>query len=347
MSKSAPQNYRLPADFEPQEATWLSWPSNKDACPKTYLRLQDKFGEIAATLTRYQRVRINAPEIMHMAIRLSIADNEGALNMVDLYNHPTNDMWCRDHGPIFVKEKDTGKVAVYDFKFNAWGEKFPPYDLDNGIPAKAAEVLKMDCFHSDLVVEGGAIESNGQGVLITTEAVMLDPKRNPGKTKAEIEKELKAFFGLKTVLWLGKGIEGDDTGGHVDDMVRWVREDAVLCMVESKESDPNYKILKENRERLEDLRTVDGGKVEIIELEMPNAVEVKDWRLERLPASYANFMLANNALFIPTFKQKKKDAQAEEIICELFPGRELTLIDGKDFVMEGGALHCISMQQPK
>lgn len=348
MSKSkSPDNYRLPAEFEPQEATWLSWPANKDSCPKTYSRLQDKFGEIASNLTRYQRVRICAPAHMHMGIKLSIADNEGALSQVDLYEHATNDVWARDHGPIFIKHNDTGKVAICDFKFNAWGEQFGPYDQDDIVPQKAAEWLGMERFTSDLVLEGGAIECNGAGVLITTEAVMLDPKRNPGKSKADIEKELKRMFNVKTVFWLGKGIAGDDTGGHIDDMVRWVREDAVLCMVESKENDPNYKILKENRERLNDLRTVDGGKVEIIELEMPNAVEQKDWRLERLPASYANFMLANNALMIPTFKQKKKDAIAEDLICELFPGRELTTFDGKDFIMEGGALHCISMHQPK
>jgi agmatine deiminase len=349
MSKTAsasPKDYRLPAEFEPQEATWLSWPSVKESCPKTYQRLQDKFGEIAATLTRYQRVRINAPEMMHMGIRLSIADNEGDLSQVDLYNHPTNDIWCRDHGPLFIKNTE-GKVAIADFKFNAWGEKFPPYDLDNGIPAKVAEVLKMERFTSNYVIEGGAIESNGAGVIITSEAVMLDPKRNPGATKKDIEAELKRMFGVKTVFWLGKGIAGDDTGGHVDDMVRWVREDAVLCMIETKENDANFKVLKDNRERLNDLRTADGGKVEIFELEMPNSMEVKDWRLDRLPASYANFMLANNALFLPTFKQKKKDATAEDVICELFPGRELNTYDGKDFIMEGGALHCISMHQPK
>ncbi|MGH6884351.1 MAG: agmatine deiminase family protein, partial [Hypericibacter sp.] len=249
-----PQNYRLPAEFEPQEATWLSWPSNKEACPKTYLRLQDKFGEIAANIARYQRVRICAPDNMHMGIKLSIADNEGDLSQVDLYDYPTNDVWARDHGPIFIKHNETGKVAITDWKFNAWGEQFSPYDADDGVPARAAQELKMESFSSKFVLEGGAIECNGQGVLITTEAVMLDPKRNPGKTKADVEKELKAMFGVSHIFWLGKGIAGDDTGGHVDDMVRWVREDAVLCMVESKENDENYKVLKENRERLQDLR---------------------------------------------------------------------------------------------
>ena len=161
MSKALPQNYRLPAEFEPQEAIWLSWPSNKESCPKTFHRLQDKFGEIAALISRYERVRINAPILSHMNIRLSIADNEGDLSQVDLYENPTNDVWCRDHGPIFIKHNETGQVAITDWQFNSWGGKFPPFDLDNGIPEKAANILKMERFTSDLILEGGAIETNG------------------------------------------------------------------------------------------------------------------------------------------------------------------------------------------
>lgn len=348
MSKGYPKNYRLPAEFEPQEAVWLSWPSNKESCPKTYLKLQDKFGEIAANMTRYQRVRINAPENMHMGIRLSIADNEGALNMVDLYNHNTNDVWCRDHGPIFIKNDATGQVAITDWKFDGWGGKFDAA-VDNTIPEKAAEVLKMDRYVSDMVLEGGAIETNGKGLLFTTEAVLLNPNRNGGKArkKEEVEKELKAMLGVTDIVWFKKGIEGDDTDGHIDDLVRFVREDAVICMVESKETDPNYKALKQIREQLDDVRTADGSKLEIIEIEMPNAIEAKDWRLSRLPASYANFLIVNNAVFVPIFGQKKKDALAEDKIAECFPGREIISVTCKDLVMEGGALHCIAMNQPK
>ncbi|HCN31375.1 MAG TPA: agmatine deiminase [Verrucomicrobiales bacterium] len=348
MSKGYPKNHRLPAEFEPQEAVWLSWPSNKESCPKTYLKLQDKFGEIAANMTRYQRVRINAPENMHMGIRLSIADNEGALNMVDLYNHQTNDVWCRDHGPIFIKNDTTGQVSITDWKFDGWGGKFEA-GLDNTIPEKAAEVLKMDRYVSDMVLEGGAIETNGKGLLFTTEAVLLNPNRNGGKArkKEEVEKELKAMLGVTDIVWFKKGIEGDDTDGHIDDLVRFVREDAVICMVESKENDPNYKALKQIREQLDDVRTADGSKLEIIEIEMPNAIEARDWRLSRLPASYANFLIVNNAVFVPIFGQKKKDAMAEDKIAECFPGREIISVTCKDLVMEGGALHCIAMHQPK
>lgn len=348
MSKGYPQNYRLPAEFEPQEAIWLSWPSNKESCPKTFHKLQDKFGEIASTISRYERVRINAPMLSHMNIRLSIADNEGDLSQVDIYENSTNDVWCRDHGPIFIKHNETGQVAITDWNFNAWGGKFP-YELDNLIPEKAAAALKMERFTSDFTLEGGAIETNGKGLLMTTEAVLLNPNRNGGKarTKAEVEKELKAMLGVNQIVWFKEGIEGDDTDGHIDDIVRFVREDAVICMVESKENDPNFKVLKQIREQLDDVRLADGSKLEVIEIEMPNAIEAKDWRLSRLPASYANFMILNNAVMVPIFGQKKKDAIAEDKIAECFPGREIISVTCKDLVMEGGALHCIAMHQPK
>lgn len=348
MSKGYPKNYRLPAEFETQEAIWLSWPSNKESCPKTFHKLQDKFGEIASTISRYERVRINAPMLSHMNIRLSIADNEGDLSQVDIYENLTNDVWCRDHGPIFIKNNETGQVAITDWKFNAWGGKFP-YDLDDTIPEKAAASLKMERFTSDFVLEGGAIETNGKGLLFTTENVLLNPNRNGGKArkKDEVEKELKAMLGVNNIVWFKNGIEGDDTDGHVDDVVRFIREDAVICMVESKESDPNFKVLKAIREQLDDVRLHDGSKLEIIEIEMPNAIEVKDWRLSRLPASYANFMILNNAIMVPIFGQKKKDQIAEDKIAECFPGREIISVTCKDLVMEGGGLHCIAMHQPK
>jgi agmatine deiminase len=347
MSKGYPKNYRLPAEFEKQEAIWLSWPTNKESCPKTYNRLQDKFGEIVAYISRYQRVRINAPFLAHMGIRLSIADNEGDLSQVDIYENPTNDVWCRDHGPIFIKHNETGKLAVTDWEFNAWGGKFPPYDLDNGIPEKAAATLGLERFTSKMVLEGGAIETNGKGLLITTEAVLLNKNRNPKMSKADVEKELKGMLGVDTICWLKEGIEGDDTDGHVDDVVRFIREDALICMVEPKDTDPNHRVLKDIRERLDDLRAPDGAKMEIIEIEMPQAVEVKDWRLSRLPASYANFLIVNNAVLMPIFGQKKKDGMAEDKMSECFPGREVISVTAKDLVMEGGALHCIAMQEPK
>ena len=178
--------------------------------------------------------------LAHMNILLCIADNEGDLSQVDLYEHNTNDVWCRDHGPIFIKHNETGKVAITDWEFNSWGGKFAPWDLDNGIPEKAANVLKMERFTSSMILEGGAIETNGKGTLLTTESVLLNPNRHGGKPgdKAAVEKELKAMLGVKDVVWFKKGIEGDDTDGHIADLARYVPEDAFTGKVEPRATSP-------------------------------------------------------------------------------------------------------------
>ena len=338
----------MPAEWTSQEAVWLSWPSNRESAPATYDTLQDKFGEIAAAISRFEKVRINAPAAMHHSICLHIMDYEGELDHCQLYDHPTNDVWCRDHGPIFVKDRKSGVVSVTDWQFNAWGGKFPPWDLDNQIPQRVSEALKLSRAESSMILEGGSIEVNGEGVLLTTEAVLLNKNRNPDWTKAKIEAELRRLLGVETIFWLGKGIEGDDTDGHIDDITRFIREDAVLTMVEASESDPNYKTLQENKERLQDLRTADGSSVQVIPLEMPTALtpKKKGWRLERLPASYANFLILNNAVLVPTFRQRKADKKALGVIAECFPGREIIGIESTDLLFEGGALHCISQQQP-
>ncbi len=348
MPSPHPENYFMPAEWAPQEATWLSWPTNKASCPETYEHLQEKFGEIAGWISQHQKVRINAPAATHHAIRLLVMDEEGDLSQLELFDNPTNDVWCRDHGPIFLKHNETGEVVLTDWKFNAWGDKFPPYDLDNQIPERIADALKMKRFVSDMILEGGSIDVNGKGVLITTEAVLLNKNRNPEWSKKQIEDELKKMLGVTSIFWLKNGIAGDDTDGHIDDITRFVRKDAVLTMVEASSSDANYKTLNENKERLQDLRTTDGERVDIIELEMPTPLTPKkDWRLDRLPASYANFVVLNGAVLVPTFRQKKKDQKALGVIGELFPAREIIPIECSKLVFEGGALHCISQQQPK
>ena len=348
MPQNTPDKHFMPAEWSPQEAVWLSWPSNQESCPATFEHLQEKFGEIAGWISQHEKVRINAPAAMHHAIRLLVMDEEGDLSQLELFDHPTNDVWCRDHGPIFVKHRDTGDVAITDWKYNAWGGKFPPFDLDDAIPGRVAEALKLPRFQSEMILEGGAIETNGNGLLLTTEAVLLNKNRNPEMSKKQIEDELKAMLGVSTVFWLKNGIEGDDTDGHIDDITRFVREDAVITMVEPASNDANAKTLSENKERLQDLRTLSGERVDIIEIEMPTAlVPKKDWRLDRLPASYANFLVINGAVLVPTFRQKKKDQNALGIIGECFPGREIIGVECSKLVMEGGALHCISQQQPK
>lgn len=340
--------YAMPAEWSPQEAVWLSWPCNRDSAPETHEVLQAKFGEIAAAISRFETVRINADGAWHKRIRQSIEAHRGDMARVELFEHPTNDVWCRDHGPIFVKHRETGALALTDWEFNAWGGKFPPWDLDNQIPERIAAALDLPRFASPMILEGGSIEVNGEGLLLTTEAVLLNKNRNPDWSRKDIEAEIQKLLGAQSIFWLGSGIEGDDTDGHIDDITRFIREDVVLTMVEKRDTDPNYHVLEQNRERLADLRTSSGGRVEVLTLEMPEPLVPRGgWRLDRLPASYANFLILNDAVLAPVFNQGKRDTRALGFIGECFPSREVIGVECSDLVFEGGALHCISQQQPR
>ena len=348
MSNASAPEWQMPAEWSPQEAVWLSWPCNRDSAPETHEVLQAKFGEIAAAISRFETVRINAEGAWHKRIQQSINAQRGDMKRVELHDHPTNDVWCRDHGPIFVKHRETGALALTDWQFNAWGGKFPPWNLDNEVPRRIGDTLELPRFESKMILEGGSIEVNGNSVLLTTEAVLLNKNRNRDWSRKEIEAEIKKLLGVQMIFWLGQGIEGDDTDGHIDDITRFVREDVIITMVEKRESDPNYRTLETNREKLADLRTVSGGKVEVLTLEMPEPLRPRgDWRLDRLPASYANFLIINDAVLVPIFNQGKRDAHALGFIGECFPGREVIGIEASDLVFEGGAIHCISQQQPR
>jgi len=335
-------NWRLPAEWEPQEAVWLSWPLNPETWPGRLGHLQERFGELAALISRYVTVRINAEGGSHPQIQDSLRRAGADPTNVELFAHPTNDVWCRDHGPIFIKATDGSGVAIADWTYNAWGGKFPPWDLDDAVPAEVAESLSLRRFSSSLILEGGAIEANGVGLLLTTEAVLLNPNRNLDWSREQIDAEIGRMLGIERVFWLARGIEGDDTDGHVDDFCRFYAPDKLLLAVESHLDDPNHAILEENRERLQELR------FEIRELPMPDrlAVTTGDWRLDRLPASYANFLITNGAVIVPIFGQPANDDRALGIIAECFPGRKVEGIDARDFVYEGGAVHCLTQQQP-
>ncbi|MBU6302161.1 MAG: agmatine deiminase family protein [Verrucomicrobia bacterium] len=337
-----PSPWRFPAEWEEQEAVWISWPLNPATWPGRLRHLQARFGELAALISRHVPVRINAAGAAHASIRKCLHHARVDPAGVELFDHPTNDVWCRDHGPIFVNARDGSGLTVTDWTYNAWGGKFPPWDLDDAVPARVAESLALPRETSRLVLEGGGIEGNGAGLLLTTEAVLLNPNRNPGWTREEIENELRRLLGVERVFWLARGIEGDDTDGHVDDFCRFHAPDKVLLAVESHPEDPNHAILEENRERLRDLR------VEVRDLPMPDRLEVAggDWRLDRLPASYANFLITNGAVIVPVFGQPVNDDRALGILRECFPGRVIEGIDARDFVYEGGAVHCLTQQQP-
>lgn len=334
---------RWPAEWEPQEAVWLSWPHRRDLWQGGLDELLVCYAQLAAAISARAEVRINAAAALHPSIHALL--QRYGVSGFRLYDHPTNDVWCRDHGAIFTRRADGG-MQLANWKFNAWGGKFSPWDLDDAIPARMAESLCLPQLKSDFYLEGGAIEGNGEGLLITTEAVLLNPNRNPGCSKKEMEEELCRMLGTTHVFWLGKGIEGDDTDGHIDDMVRFVNSETVVSIVEPDAHSPHYRNLAENNERLQDLRTPSGSRVEIIPLPMPRPLVARDWRLEQLPASYANFLICNGAVIVPIFMQDREDDRALGILRECFPGKQVIGIDARRLVIEGGAIHCITQQQP-
>lgn len=337
---------RWPAEWEPQDAIWFSWPHRVDTFTNKLDQLYSSYIKLITSVSSYQKVCINADKNLWESINRHLPNTTN----IELYDHATNDVWCRDHGATFVLKNN--KVTGVDWQFNAWGGKFPPWELDNQVAQKmhtqvSGEDSLHQPIHSPLFLEGGAIEGNGAGLVITTEAVALNKNRNPKASKSDIEAELLRCLGAEKVFWLPKGIIGDDTDGHIDDLTRFVKEDVILTAIEKSNSSPNYHILAENKERLEDIKTLSGSSIEIIDLPMPEPIRVKNWRLQTLPASYANFLIINDAVLVPTFAQPKNDDRAVGIISECFPERDVLGINSTDFIYEGGAIHCLSQQQPK
>jgi agmatine deiminase len=335
--------FRMPAEWEPQTAIWLSWPHRQKTWPRNYTPIPAKFAEIAAIISRYESVRFNIAKSFHATARRLLNQAKADLSRIEIFANPTDDAWCRDHGPIFVKNDRTGEIAVTDWQFNAWGGKYPKFKADNAIPAKIAAKLKLRRFSQSMVLEGGSVEVNGQGMLLTTEACLLNKNRNPHLTRGQIEQALRAYLGVQTIHWLGDGIAGDDTDGHVDDLSRFFRADGIVTAVETTSRDVNYRALRENLERLKSLRTPAGKKFNLIELPMPRPC-YRDQ--QRLPATYANYLVLNGAVLMPTFRQPKRDSEAAELLAACFPGREVVPIDCLDLVIGRGTLHCISQQQP-
>ena len=338
----------MPAEWSPQEAVWLSWPV---ADPRHWGGAKQdlmwgKFAGIAAAVTRFETVRINAPAADRSRIAEACNRARAVPERVELFDHPHNDVWCRDHGPIFVRNTSDGSLAVTDWEFNAWGGKFPPWDLDNTIPARVAAALGLPRFDGGMILEGGAIEVNGAGHLLTTEAVLLNPNRNPRLDRTDIEQKLRDGLGVREILWLRQGIEGDDTDGHIDDLARFTDERTILACVDRDRGSPNHAVLAENLATLKTFHGPGGRPFEVVEIPLPAACEVPGWRLPVLPASYVNFLIVNGGVLVPTFRQPRNDDRALGLIREMFPGREIAGIDCLDLVEEGGTLHCISQQQP-
>lgn len=335
--------FSMPAEWAPQEAVWLSWPHNYASWPGQFRPVPYAYARIVATISRFEGVRINAAKKLHARARKLCAKAGAVMERVTFYDHPTNDAWCRDHGPIFVKNPKTGEVALTDWAYNAWGGKYPPYDLDNEIPPSIEKATKLRRFVHDMVLEGGSIEVNGEGLLLTSEQCLLHPNRNPHLNREQIETILRDYLGVTGFLWLGEGIVGDDTDGHIDDMTRFYKPDGFITCVEPNKKDKNHEILAANLARLKTFRTPAGKKFDIVELPMPRPF---GFQRQRVPASYANYLVINGAVLVPTFRQPGPDARALEIIGGCFPGREAIGIDCYHLIWGLGTLHCLSQQQP-
>jgi len=259
------------------------------------------------------------------------------------YHFPTNDAWCRDHGPAFLINPEAKQKVIVDWGYNAWGGKYPPFDLDDVIPAKIGERLGLPVYHPGIVMEGGSVDFNGRGTVITTTACLRNKNRNPQLNQQQIEGYLQNYYGVEQVLWLGDGIVGDDTDGHIDDITRFVNEDTVVTVIEENRNDENYHILQENLQTLKSMRLLNGKQLNIVELPMPEPVIYQD---QRLPASYANFYIANSAVVVPTYRSKNDD-KALAILQQCFPGRKVIGIDSTDIIWGLGSFHCLSQQEPE
>ncbi len=335
----------MPAEWAPHRGTWLSWPHKEASWPGKFGPVPAIFARMVRHLADHEEVHINvAGPGMEQQVRRLLADEGAGAGNVWFHHNPTNDAWCRDHGPIFVqRDGEHGREeAVVDWKFNAWGDKYPPYDLDDVIPTRVAREYGLPVFHPGIVLEGGSIEVNGRGTLLTTEACLLNPNRNPTLDRDAIEAYLRGYLGVRHILWLGDGIVGDDTDGHVDDLTRFVDERTVVTVVEDDPADENYEPLQQNLERLRGMRDQDGRPLRVVTLPMPRALFHEE---QRLPASYANFYIANGLVLLPTY-DPDRDEEARHTLQELFPTREVIGIDCTDLVWGLGAFHCVSQQWP-
>jgi len=341
--------FRVPAEWEPHAATWLAWPHNQETWPGKFETIPEIYVQLVNAIHRAEQVNICVSDTSTAAsVRQQLHAAGVALSQVALHEIPTNDAWARDHGPIFLTRRygDTAELTLTDWTFNSWGSKYPPWDLDNAVPQRIAQHLGITSFIPDLVLEGGSIDVNGSGMLLTTESCLLNPNRNPTLSRSDIEETLRAYMGVTHIGWLGEGIVGDDTDGHVDDIARFVNPTTVVCAVEDDPTDVNYKSLQDNLERLQHMTDQAGQPLHVLPLPMPNPVkQTGEQAVERLPASYANFYIANAVVLVPTYGHPN-DQHALAVLQELFPTRRVVGIPCADLVLGFGAIHCLTMQQP-
>ncbi|MEK6983074.1 MAG: agmatine deiminase family protein [Nanoarchaeota archaeon] len=335
--------YHMPAEWERHDAVWLSWPYDTNAFPGRIQNVEKTFVSFIQGTHKSEKVNLLVKNNNIKSRALSFLKKAKIdLNNVNFYNKDYADVWFRDYGPIFVVNRKQEKLAMVKWIFNAWGRKYIDLMRDDNVPSFISEKMGLLCFKPEIVLEGGSIEVNGKGILLTTEQCLLNKNRNPLLTKSQIETYLRQYFGVSHIIWLKDGIEGDDTDGHIDDIARFVSDKLVLCSYEHDKQDKNFKLLKKNYEILRDYSDHYGKEFEVVKLPMPGFIGDKH---SRLPASYANFYIGNKSVLVPFFNDKN-DKNALGIIQNCFPNREAVGIDCADLLYGLGTLHCISQQQP-
>ena len=336
--------YSMPAEWAPHRATWLSWPHNRETWPVALEKVRDVWVQMVCALAPYEQVCLLVnDEATERDVTIRLNKAGGLMNSVTLPKIPTVDVWIRDYGPTFITRSYlTEPLACNDWIFDGWGGKYKAYEEDDQVARKIAPLLRIPVFEHDFILEGGSIDVNGAGTCLTTEQCLLNKNRNPHLTQGEIEQRLKDSLGVSHLIWLGEGILGDDTDGHIDDIARFVDPTTIVCVVESNANDENYGVLQENFERLQTARDQNGEKISIVTLPCPGPVYCDG---ARLPASYANFYIANNIVIVPIFDDAN-DMKALGILQELFPQRKVIGLCCNEVVAGLGAIHCVTQQEP-
>jgi agmatine deiminase len=333
--------YRMPAEWEAHTATWLSWPRREGiSFPESFDRVLPALRAMVEALIESEQVCINVCNGAHEAEARSVLRGL-PMERITFYRVLTNEPWCRDHGPIFLTRDRDPRLAVVDWDYNAWGNKYPPFDLDEVVPTRLAEILKLPVFYPHMILEGGSIDVNGSGALLTSESCLLNKNRNPNLSRDEVEQRLRDYLDVSEILWLGDGIAGDDTDGHIDDLTRFVSDRTVVTVIEENRADENYEPLQQNLARLREMK-INGRKLDILRLPMPKKILREGLRL---PASYANFYIANTRVIVPTFADANDEA-ALLVLRQCFPDRLVIGIDCRELIWGLGTFHCLTQQQP-
>ena len=343
MIASSPRpNYRFPGEWEEQEAIWFAWPVNQSLWPGRFERVRERLLQLYSVASRYQKVHILCPKSEQEFIRKRLP-SEYHQSSIYLHDYRCDDIWIRDYGPLFVSDEVNGILTVADFRFDAWGKKFPNYQRDDGASQFIAQLLDLPRVNCDTVLEGGAIDSNGAGCLLTTKAVLLNPNRGQNLAMSDWRSLLEASLGISDIIWLEGGLRGDDTDGHIDNLARFISADTILVAEPDAKDTENYDQLTKNLNRIQEFAASPQTPLTVETMVMPDPIGESS---DRLAASYLNFIFLNGAVLVPFYSQEK-DAQAAATLKRLLPGRDVIGIECSDIIHEGGALHCLSQHQSR